>query len=119
LPYSKLAGIRIEIDAPGTSDPGQLICVWKKARELVDLLSQAGNLSHLVIRLLDNPQGKWMGRGRRPQKSIPGINDPRVSTFLEDWAVVVNQFCPLRRIPSVKIYIPERSDLGTAANPKI
>ena len=60
-----------------------------------------------------------MGRGRRPQKSIPGINDPRASTFLEDWAVVVNQFCPLRRIPSVKIYIPERSDLGTAANPKI
>jgi hypothetical protein len=67
-------------------------------------------MSHLVIKLLDNPQGN--GWGRSPQKSIS-------EAFLADWGIVVNQFCLLRGIPSVKIYIPERSDVGTSVGPAV
>jgi hypothetical protein len=64
LPYSRLRAVRIEVEAPDPFDPGQLICVWKKVRELVELLGQAGQLPDLEINLLKSPRASWMGFGR-------------------------------------------------------
>jgi len=75
--------------------------VWKKVRELVELLGQAGQLPDLEINLLKSPRASWMGFGR-PQQSIAGD--------VSDWALVLITFCYLRGVPSVKINFLEGFD---------
>jgi hypothetical protein len=40
LPYRKPKQLKIEIDTPDSRDSGQIVCLWKKALDLVELLEK-------------------------------------------------------------------------------
>ncbi|KAL8676044.1 MAG: hypothetical protein Q9186_007399, partial [Xanthomendoza sp. 1 TL-2023] len=70
LPFHKLKQIQIIIEAPDRNDPGQLICLEKKCRELAELLEYAKEgLPDLEIILLDSTSAKWTTNGS-PQISV-------------------------------------------------
>ncbi|KAI9730954.1 MAG: hypothetical protein M1818_008029 [Claussenomyces sp. TS43310] len=70
LPYHKLGGMEIKIAAPDREDPGQIICLWNKCRDLSRMLEQAEHgLSYLEIRFEQPGRPKWSVDGK-PQKSI-------------------------------------------------
>ena len=76
LPYTKLKGIRVEVEAPDSTDPGQVICLLKKAVSLVDLLSQVDGLPDFEIHLMDSKPSKWSEESKWStdgiaQQSIP------------------------------------------------
>jgi hypothetical protein len=59
LPYTKSKGIRVEVEAPDSTDPGQMTCLWKRAVSLVDLLLQVDDLPDLDIHFTDSKPWKW------------------------------------------------------------
>ncbi|KAL8881613.1 MAG: hypothetical protein Q9198_001216 [Flavoplaca austrocitrina] len=72
LPFEKLKKIKINIAAPDTADPGQLICLYKKCVDLAALLEHAKHgLPDMEINLLDSAFAKWSsGNNRQPSISI-------------------------------------------------
>ncbi|KAL8798673.1 MAG: hypothetical protein Q9182_006484 [Xanthomendoza sp. 2 TL-2023] len=93
LPYEKLKSIEININAPDTTDPGQLVCLFLKCRDLAALLEHAKQgLPDLVIKFLDSVSAKWPERDNQQQSiSI----DPK------------RHYPPLRRNPDLS---PEARD---------
>jgi hypothetical protein len=55
----KSKGIRVEVEAPDSTDPGQMICLWKKAVSLVDLLLQVDDLPDLETHFTDSKPWNW------------------------------------------------------------
>lgn len=53
LPYTKLKGINVELEAPDATDPGQMICLWKKVISLTDMLLEVNGLPDVEIHLVD------------------------------------------------------------------
>jgi hypothetical protein len=95
LPYTKLKGIRVEVEAPDSTDPGQMICLWKKTVCLVDLLSQVDGLPDLEIHLTDSKpskgseESKWSTDGIA-QQSIPyNRNDDFYDEYNMDFKVIL------------------------------
>ena len=120
LPYRKLKGIRIEIEAPCREDPGQIVCLWKKGLDLIRLFEQAENgLPNLGIHLIDSASTKWSVECE-PQKSVAvnreRSNPPRgsvidrtnvASIFDEDYQIVLTPFQRLRNVRTAKVCLPE------------
>lgn len=70
LPFEKLKRLQINIEAPDSTDPGQLICLYQKCRDLVALLECAQQgLPDLEINLLDSALVKWSEEGK-PKRSV-------------------------------------------------
>jgi len=69
IPYQKLKAIKIEIEAPRLRDPGQVICLLWKVRDIVELLlavqNQVGLPRELEVHLVDSKTSKWSGQHRR------------------------------------------------------
>ncbi|KAL8816956.1 MAG: hypothetical protein Q9223_004119 [Gallowayella weberi] len=96
LPYEKLKRLEINIDAPDTTDPGQLVCLNLKCRDLVALLEHAKDgLPNLAIKFLDSASAKWSERDS-PQQSIS--IDPK------------RHYPPLRRHPDLPTEARDRFD---------
>lgn len=127
LPYEKLKGIQVEIDAPCRTDPGQLVCLWKKCLDLTRLLENAARgLPNLEIHLKDSRLAKWSVRGE-PQMSVsydraydrelcyppwaiyPDTRYMWNQTIIDDpdFEIVLSPFHRLRNVQMVKIYLPE------------
>jgi hypothetical protein len=121
LPYAKLKGIRVEIDAPCRRDPGQIACLWKKRLDLAGLLEQADRgLPNLEIHLKDSTSAKWSIDGE-PQKSVAvkrvKSSSPRSSvtdrsneqTYIinDDYQIALTAFHRLRNVQPAKVYPPE------------
>jgi hypothetical protein len=52
-PYERLKGNKIEIVVLDVADPGQYLCLWKRVRSLVDVLSQSEGLPQIEIHLVE------------------------------------------------------------------
>jgi len=72
LPWQNLEGVRIKISAPDPTDKGQIICLYKKVRGLVDLIEHVNGIQSLEIYFEDTDEAKWF-KQREPQKSITHI----------------------------------------------
>ena len=86
LPFEKLKKIKINIAAPDTADPGQLICLYKKCVDLAALLENAKHgLPDMEINLLDSAFAKWSSGNNRQPTSI-SIDPERHFPYYEfDW----------------------------------
>lgn len=121
LPYEKLKGIHVEIDAPCRRDPGQIVCLWKKCRDLAGLLEQADRaLPNLEIHLKDSTAAKWcmdgqpqmsvaVDRVRRypPRNSVIDRWNDQAYIIDEDFMIALNAFYRLRNCQTAKVYLPE------------
>ncbi|KAL8672040.1 MAG: hypothetical protein Q9168_003492 [Polycauliona sp. 1 TL-2023] len=64
LPFQRLRKIQIDIEAPDSTDPGQLVCLYNKCRDLATLLEFAKHgLPGLEINLVDSASTKWNPEG--------------------------------------------------------
>lgn len=121
LPYEKLKGVQVEIFAPCPYDPGQIVCLWKKCRDLAAMLEQADcGFSNLDIHLKNSTSAKW-GVDGIPQISVAGDrmrNYPRSDFFTDrsiehsnitdvDYETVPTAFLRIRNAQAAKVYIPE------------
>jgi hypothetical protein len=115
LPYKRLKGIKIEISAPDLPDPGQLICLCNKVYNLVDVLSQSERLPEIEIHLVENHslsggRSKWVWNGE-PRKSIlQNLTEEGEVAYEADYDAILMQFCRLRDVPKVTIFVPEDFD---------
>jgi hypothetical protein len=69
IPYEKLKRIEVEIPAPDVTDPGQLINLWTKVREFLQLL-QRKEMPEVNTHLLGTDSTSWMAPDGKPQISI-------------------------------------------------
>jgi hypothetical protein len=110
LPYAKLKGIGVELEVPDSTDPGQMICLWKKVVSLVDLLSQADGLPDLDIHLIDQNGLEWFTDGIA-QQSIPcDPNHEYYDEYDEDFEAILRPFCRLRNARSANVHVATRID---------
>jgi hypothetical protein len=120
LPYKKLKGIQVEIDAPCRSDPGQKICLWKKCLDLAGLLEQADSgLPNVEIHLKDShwPSGLLTASGKNVAVDRVKSNPPRNSvtdrlkeqtyTTNEEYQIALTVFHRLRNVQTANVYLPE------------
>jgi hypothetical protein len=101
LPYNRLRGIEIEIAAPDHRDPGLIVCVWERVKELVDLLSGAKGLPNIDIHLQNTPSTNW-SHDSKPRNTITGL--PKHS---DDYKAMLLLFCRLHNIRKAKIHVPK------------
>ncbi|KAL8725348.1 MAG: hypothetical protein Q9166_007408 [cf. Caloplaca sp. 2 TL-2023] len=102
VPYEKLKKIQINIQAPSSRDSGQVICLYKKCRDLAALLEHAKQgLPNLEINLLDSESAKWSLDGE-PQRSI----DDEFWNDTDDQDIVLYAFLRLRNARSATINTP-------------
>jgi hypothetical protein len=110
LPYTKLKGIRVEVEAPDSTDPGQMICLWKKAVSLVDLLLQVDGLPDLEIHFTNSKPSKWSTDGIA-QQSIPcDRNHKYYNEYDEDFEAILQPFCRLRNVRSASVHVATTID---------
>jgi hypothetical protein len=100
LPYRWLKQLKIEIEAPDPEDPGQMLCLWRKAQDLVELLEKADGLPSVEILLQDTEGVKWCC-GDEAQQSIS--MDPADNTYDPDFEVILALFARLRNAGEVKV----------------
>ena len=124
LPYEKLKGIHLEIQAPCRKDPGQIVCLWKKCLDLATLLECSDRgLPNLKIHLRDSPRAKWfvdnepqssvaVDRKKRspPRDKVIDRSNEQSHIMDEDYKIALKPFCRLRNVKSAKVYLPE--DMG-------
>jgi hypothetical protein len=101
LPYERLRGIEIEIAAPDHRDPGLIVCLWERVKELVDLLLGAKGLPNIDIHLQNTPSTNWF-YDSKPRNTINGL--PKHS---DDYRAMLLLFCRLRNIRKAKIHVPK------------
>ncbi|CAG8983630.1 hypothetical protein HYALB_00004060 [Hymenoscyphus albidus] len=116
FPWHKVPRIRIEIEAP-SSDDGELICVYKRTRDLIELIERPGrNFKNIEILLKDTEETQWF-RGRR----IPEITEVGSDILgsegeeIPHFEVILDLFNRLRNFNSAKVHTtqsPLRSGLG-------
>lgn len=107
LPYAKLDGIIIKIMAPKERDPGQLVCLWSKVRDLVYMLSMFKELPQIEIILQETPSTTWV-KENIPQKSVQRTTDATLAAkFGSDFLEVLVPFCCLRNARDAKVYLSE------------
>jgi len=90
LPYNKIKEIKIDIDSPNHSDPGQMLCIWENV-SIVDLLSPVSGIKSLVITF----SGNW-GTKTKPQKSFPDYR--RLLDTRYDIDLTLMQLCRIRYV---------------------
>ena len=105
LPYKRLRGIKIEIAAPNHRDPGLIICLWERVKELVDLLSAAKGLPNIDIHLQNTLSTNW-SYDSKPRNTIIGL-----SKHSDDYKAMLLLFCRLRNIRKAKIHVSLPKDL--------
>jgi len=111
LPYTKLKGINVELEAPDATDPGQMICLWKKVISLTGMLSEVNGLPDLEIHLVDaeplksSEESKWSTDGIA-QQSIPcDRNHEYYDEYDEDFEAILQPFCRLRNARSASVHV--------------
>ncbi len=118
LPYAKLKGLIVEVGAPDPTDPGQMICLWKKAGSLADLLSQGvDGLPDLDIHLVNSQpsegssgESRWSTAGIA-QQSIPcDRNHEYYDEYDEDFEAILQPFCRLRNARSASVQVATEID---------
>ena len=104
LPYRKLKRIEVVIGAPSWQDRGQLLYLWSRATELVELLEHADGLPDLHIQLsLCSGRQRWLLDGTLGRRlDIRGRNADTGVRY-HDHEVVILPFCRLRGVKSLKI----------------
>ena len=85
LPYQRLQEVKICVepteDTARRDDAGQMICLFFKIRDVVDIIVQAaeGGLRSLNFDLVESERGKWY-EGGMPKRTISQIQD--VPTYM-------------------------------------
>jgi hypothetical protein len=109
LPYQRLQEVKICVepteDTAGRDDAGQIICLFLKIQDVVDIIVQAaeGGLRNLNFDLVESERGKWY-EGGMPKRTISQIQD--VPTYIPefDFTIVWFPFYPLRlRFPRMDL----------------
>lgn len=120
LPYEKLKGIQVEIDAPCRFDPGQIVCLWKKCLDLAALLEQAERgLPNLEIHLKDSESAKWSVdsepqmsvavdrvKSYPPRDAITDRSNEQTDIKNADYEFALIPFHRLRNVQTAKVYLP-------------
>ncbi|PVH77758.1 hypothetical protein DL98DRAFT_591006 [Cadophora sp. DSE1049] len=105
LPYQKLKQLRISINAIETGKENRIYSLSKNVRNLVHLLEHTSGLPSLEIHFLNSSAGKWAKPNGRPVKTL--LRDEGYGTIEKDYDVVLLPLCRLRKVPQVRIYIPD------------
>lgn len=107
LPYEMLKQVKIEIGAPYTRDPGQLICLWYKVHNFVEFLSRTRTkkFSRLCVHLKSTPNNPWVKNGN-PIKSVHEASDSL--SYDPDFKVIFVQFWRLRNVSACSTRLPTR-----------
>jgi hypothetical protein len=106
LPYKRLKAIKIEIEAPSQEDPGQVVLLWTKIQDLMELLSQAEEFPSIDIYLRET-NASWATNGTA-HKTVP--IDPEhlhEDEYVPDIEVVLIPLCKLRNVRTVSIHVPK------------
>jgi hypothetical protein len=88
-----------------------MICLWKKAVSLVDLLLQVDSLPDLEIHFTDSKPWKWSKESKRStggiaQQSIPcDRNHKYYDEYDEDFEAILQPFCRLRNVRSAGVHV--------------
>ncbi|KAL8760300.1 MAG: hypothetical protein Q9199_000082 [Rusavskia elegans] len=114
LPFEKLKKIQINVGAPDTADPGQIICLHKKCVDLAVLLEHAKHgLPDIEINLLDSASANADWWDYRPKTSMLyqldlDLNNSETRNDIQDDQIVLYAFFHLRNARSAKISGPEQ-----------
>jgi hypothetical protein len=106
LPYKRLKAIKIEIEAPSQEDPGQVVLLWTKIQDLMELLSQAEEFPSIDIYLRET-NASWATNGTA-HKTVP--IDPEhldEDEYVPDIEVVLMPLCKLRNVRTASIHVPK------------
>ncbi|PMD59272.1 uncharacterized protein K444DRAFT_428729 [Hyaloscypha bicolor E] len=106
LPYKGLKAIKIEIEAPSQEDPGQVVLLWTKIQDLMELLSQAEEFPSIDIYLRET-NASWATNGTA-HKTVP--IDPEhldEDEYVPDIEVVLMPLCKLRNVRTASIHVPK------------
>ncbi|KAH8754011.1 hypothetical protein F5882DRAFT_444952 [Hyaloscypha sp. PMI_1271] len=107
LPYERLKAIEIEIEAPSQEDPGQVVLLWTKIQDLMELLSQAEELPSIDVYLRE-ANASWVTNGT-PHKTVPIDPDHlNEDEYVPDIEVVLMPLCKLRNVRTASIHVPKR-----------
>jgi hypothetical protein len=93
-----------------------VVCLWKKAVSLVDLLSQVDGLPDLEIHLTDLKPSKWSEESKWStdgiaQQSIPcDRNHEYYDEYDEDFEAILQPFCRLRNARSASVHVATTID---------
>ncbi|CAG8958739.1 hypothetical protein HYFRA_00011582 [Hymenoscyphus fraxineus] len=105
FPWHKVPRIRIEIEAPSPDD-GELICVYKRTRDLIELIERPGrNFKNIEIFFKDTEGTEWFRARRTPYITVVGCDilgseDEEIVHF----EVVLDLFNRLRNFKSAKVH---------------
>jgi len=105
LPYEKLKGVHIDIQAPAQGNPGQVLCLWRKCLDLQRLLRGRTNkaaFSHLQIHFANSDTAKWCAN-MQPNRTI--VLDELEGT--DDYYVVLIALRMIRRVRTVTVSLPQ------------
>ena len=99
------AAFRIEIEAPDREDGGQIICLFRKVRDLVQMLG--GNClcaREVEIKFKDGEKGKWFIDG---EPTATDLGDDETCPHLS----ILLPFLQLRNLNRLEVGIPEEANL--------
>ncbi|MCJ1380107.1 hypothetical protein MMC17_003210 [Xylographa soralifera] len=99
----------------------QIVCIWKKCLDLVELLEHANHgLPNLEIHLQDSEKAKWsvdgepqrsvaVDRAKRypPRDSVIDRSNEQTDNESEDYAIALTAFERLRSVKTAKIFLPD------------
>jgi hypothetical protein len=107
LPYKRLKAVKFEIQAPDRKDPGQVILLWTRIYDLLNLLSKVEEFPNIELCLRET-HAKWSTNGT-PNRSVPfDSNHPDEDSYPPDFEVILLPFCQLRNVRSTRIISPKR-----------
>jgi hypothetical protein len=101
----------VEVEAPDHRDPSQMVALWKKVQDLMQLLSASESLMNLEIYFQDTDFGKWFLDGEPRQTITPEYN---ANEFPNNIKAIVLLFCKLCNVRHVTFHLPKK-DEGTTS----
>ncbi|KAL4903238.1 hypothetical protein BDW74DRAFT_156897 [Aspergillus multicolor] len=117
FPYQR-TNVIAKIYAPDPHDPGQLMVLWRRVNNLVDLLGQASSIQKIKIKLRSKKQYTWAKRNAKDRTSVEFARWPlafcndkpfpyslnfSIARNPYDHEVVFLPFCRLKNIEAMRI----------------
>ena len=101
----------MEIEAPDSEDPGQMVCLWKKVCDLVELLEPVvTGLASFEVVLQDANAARWSSEGTFQQSRSDDpdrFNGDHIADYDDDCEVILTPFCHLGNIQKASVRTTE------------
>ena len=114
--FNNFRALRINIMAPNDDDPGQLLCLWKKFRQLIELFNRSSttDLSKIEVHFLEVGDGIWAWNEDEMQRSESLTTSPAFMTqgpkhpaHLGDFEVIATQLFMLQHRAEISMNLCE------------